>query len=301
MHLFDFSETFILVVDKGSFAKAAKYLNLAPSVVTRRINLLEEQLNVQLLVRTTRRLSLTDAGQIFYKRMKGVVEDWQQACDVTQNQAMTPTGSLRIACPSPLTWLADPVVLDFVKKYPDIQVSYYQIQKRVDILAEGIDVAMGGAVMLVDNDGIVERLLGRSYLVYLASPKYLAEYGTPTKFQDLTQHRIIKWQQPYMKTSELREFSLIDSPRALQINSLNMGLEAAEDGYGIVEAPIVFCHQQLREKKLVQVLKDDEMPIVDISVWYAWRRFVPLNIRLFVDHMLNSNVVTAFKNQLDYS
>jgi|GEM_PF-1468385 len=296
MHPFDFSETFITVVDQLSFAKAARKLQIAPSVVTRRINLLEQHLKVQLLVRTTRKLSVTSAGELFYKQMKHVVSDWHDACASIQADAETLSGKLCVAMSAPLSSLLRSSVLAFTQQHQQIELACYQTQTHIDLLAENVDVMIGPTHLIYDTDGIIARPIGRSASQLFASPAYLSKHGTPKKLEDLKNHRRILWKRRDQKEQAWQfEGSQIKHPANLIFNDWETVLQAAIQGEGIILLPPVTCHQAITDKLITPVLPEQTAPATSLYVFYAKRQFTPANIRAFVQHILDSEITALYQ------
>jgi DNA-binding transcriptional LysR family regulator len=289
MHLFEFSETFVAVVDLESFSKAAKKLKIAPSVVTRRINLLEEQLQVQLLIRTTRRVSVTNAGEMFYKQMQVLSSGWQEACASIQTEVQVPTGKLRVAIVDPLADVLRGDVLEFARLYPEVRLEYYKVLHRVNLLADDIDIVIGPESILYDTDNIIGRSIAMAYCKLYASPVYLKKHGIPKSLNDLKKHRNILWGRYEQNNSYWRFESEIKTKPALIFNDCQLLIKAAVEGDGIVLMPQSVCQQELSENKIIPVLTQFKTMPTELHVFYVKRRFMPINIRLFVDCIIKRN------------
>uniref|UniRef100_A5WED8 Transcriptional regulator, LysR family n=1 Tax=Psychrobacter sp. (strain PRwf-1) TaxID=349106 RepID=A5WED8_PSYWF len=181
---------FVQVVDDGSFSKAADKLGLTNSVVSKRIARLEESLNTQLLYRTTRKLSLTDAGRTLYHKAKIAQSAFQEAQNAVTRYGEDMKGLIRITMPvvSANLLLSD-AIADFCKKYPDISVELNITNRLVDLIEEGFDLAIRTA-KLEDSSLIARRLIDSQWII-CAAPKYLKQHGTPKTHDDLIHHECL--------------------------------------------------------------------------------------------------------------
>ena len=287
------------MVDELSFAKAARKLQIAPSVVTRRINLLEQHLKAQLLVRTTRKLSVTSAGELFYQQMRHIISDWYDACASVQTDAKTLSGKLCVAISAPLSALLRSSVIAFSQRHQQIELSCYQTQTQVDLLAENIDIVIGPLHLIHDTDGVIARLIGHTASQLFASPDYLSRYGTPKKLEDLKDHRRILWKRRDQKEQAWTfEESEIKYPVHLVFNDWEMVLEAAIQGIGIVLLPPIATHFALTDHLIVPVLPSYTAAATSLHIFYAKRQFTPAKISTFIQHILDSNITKRYQSFL---
>ncbi|MCZ6890418.1 MAG: LysR family transcriptional regulator, partial [Gammaproteobacteria bacterium] len=183
--------TFVRVVDAGSFSEAARQMGVAPSSVSRQINDLENDLGVTLFHRTTRKLSLTEAGELYYDRAERITLDVDEA-KLAVSELGSPSGVLRLAVPTGIgRELVISVVPAFLARYPGIQVVMSMTDDVVDPIAQRIDVAV--RVGTLGDSSLRARKIGESRRIVCASPRYLERAGTPRKPEDLENHACITW------------------------------------------------------------------------------------------------------------
>ncbi|MFT4066497.1 LysR family transcriptional regulator [Paraburkholderia sp.] len=198
MHAITEMEVFVEVVRQGGFSAAARYLGLAPSVVADRVDGLEKRLGVPLLLRTTRRQSLTEAGEDYYRDASRILDDLQTLESRVIDSATAVRGTLRVTAPNPLgqRWIA-PFVERFAASYPGIAIHLTLDDRFADIVAQGFDIAIRGGPV-VDANLIGHRLF-ETRRVVVASPAYLERYGTPAQPEELAGHRCLVFNtQPHL-------------------------------------------------------------------------------------------------------
>lgn len=283
-------ETFIQVVDDGSFSAAARSLGVSKSHVSKTISRLEERLGARLLNRTTRKLNLTDVGQAFLDRGRAIMGELDEAERAVTALQTEPRGVLRVSAPFSfgLRHLI-PVVNEFMGRHPDLRVELALDDRRVDLMDEGFDLAVRIAAQLDDSSFIAKRL-GRAQPFLLASPSYLAAHGTPTQPQDLTDHRCLRY--AYLRSGATwvltnaqgrREVVRADGP--FEVNNGDAILQAAEAGLGIGLLPDFICCDAVRAGRLVQVLPDWSLSEAGVWALYPHSRHLSAKVRLFIERM----------------
>ena len=277
------------VVAAGSFAGAARALNLSVAAVSKQVRALEDRLGVRLLHRTTRQVRLTEAGQRFHERCQRILADLEDAeREVAERQA-TPRGRLRVSAPMSFGQRhIGPVVSAFLRRNPDVQIDLVLDDRFVDLLAEGFDVAIRSPEL--HDSSLVARRLCASRRVLCAAPEYLARHGTPVTPDELTAHRCIGY--AYMasgcdwpfRTREGRRLVRVHGP--VMSNNGDVLRVLALDGCGVALLPTFLVADDLREGTLREVLPDQLDG--DPAVWVVQptRRHVPLAVRAFVDFLV---------------
>jgi DNA-binding transcriptional LysR family regulator len=253
-------EIFLEVAHHRSFAKAATALGMTGPAVSKQVMALEAELGVKLLHRTTRLVSLTDEGAIYAERAGLAVEELNCAAASLQDMKATPSGPLRISVPLSFAQMhLLPVLSGFAAKYPDIQMDVVLEDRKVDIIAEGFDLAI--RIGPLADSSLVARSLGMCPVVLVASPAYLAAFGTPHTPTDLKAHRFIafslhggitewSYQDPAGKPGTLRLSGHFKS------NTAEMMRQAALDGVGIALLPGFSVASALTDGQLIQILPD---------------------------------------------
>jgi len=281
------------VVDEGGFAAAARKMDLAPAVVTRLVGDLEQHLGVRLLQRTTRRLSLTNAGEAYLARLRGILADIEEAQAVAQTHTQEMAGTLRILAPpvAAMHMLA-PLVAGFRQLHPAVILDIH-VEDSIDPAVEDYDLTvLNGAVPLDAN--VIVRTIILSQAVFCAAPAYLARCGTPTLPQDLLQHACLR-----LRTTgtRLRPLTLIDPtdadrtvevdpPTGLVANHTDTLLRATMDGAGISSQPVDLLAPLLKSGQLQRVLSPWITNRLSLVAALPSRKFMPLRTRAFLDYLV---------------
>jgi DNA-binding transcriptional LysR family regulator len=259
------------VVDQGGFAAAARKLHLAPAVVTRLVTDLEQHLGVRLLQRTTRRLSLTDAGEAYLARLRAILGDIDEAQGVAQSHTHEMAGTLRIlALPVAATHMLAPLVAGFRRLHPGVAIDIH-VDDRPHPPVEDYDLAVINGEVEVDANVIVRTII-LSQAVFCASPAYLRRHGTPKSPEDLLRHDCLRLRPT---GTRLRPMTLIDTL-----------LRAAVDGAGISSQPVDLLAPLLGTGQLRRVLAPWITARLSMLVALPSRKFMPLRTRAFVEYMI---------------
>jgi DNA-binding transcriptional LysR family regulator len=289
-------QLFVEVMRQGSFAAVARDRNLDPSSVSRAIASLEEELGIRLFQRTTRQLSPTEAGTIYFERIEPLVEEIRQASDIAADVSGQPKGTLRVTASGSfgLTCIV-PLLPRFETLYPELTVDLLLTDTVVDLFAERIDVAIRLG-LLADSTLIAQQLMQTHYFV-CASPDYLQRSGqleTPT---DVQHHSCLLFPLAGFRsrwifkdrTGELSEISVhgrtvISSAIALQ--------HCVIAGMGLALLPNWLIDQDLRAGTLINVFPDYEVTATDFSTaaWFVYpsRAYIPLKVRVFIEFLKKS-------------
>lgn len=287
---------FVQVVKAGSFAEAARRLGLPPTTLSRQVAQLENSLQARLLQRTTRKLSLTDAGRTLFDRCAQQIEALSEAADALSGDTNTPKGRIRVAAPAgffdyfQMDWLAE-----FLARYPAVQVEFVLSDGMADFVGEGIDLAFRGSGELPDSS-LVARKLASSYMALAASPAYLAARGTPTTVDDLAAHDCIRpaKQGPsgIWRLGHGENITPVQVSGRFAANTGQAQIKAAIAGLGICLQPIGALHNALASGALVQVLPGVASAAAGLYVVYPTRRHVPRAVTTFVDMTLERLAAT---------
>jgi DNA-binding transcriptional LysR family regulator len=282
---------FVQVADSGGFAKAGEVLGISPAVMTRGIAELEAHLGVRLLQRTTRTVSLTDAGMTYLERARQTLFDLEEA--ETEARALTakPRGLLRLHCPVPFARMFLPeVVQQFHAKYPDVTFDLTASDRLdVNLVEEGYDLAV---LIVPDNvdKNIAARLLYSGKLILCASERYLARRGEPLHPRELAEHKLLTLNYPGVRDKwELQNaagesFNMNISP-LIASNSPEWLRGAAMEGAGITLASCMLVHDGMTRGELKRVLPDWNAGGYSIYAAYPSRRYLSAKVRLFLDKL----------------
>ena len=281
-------QTFARVVELGSFAAAADKTDQARSVVTRQVAFLERKYGVRLLNRTTRKLSLTDAGRAFYDRIRPVLAELAELDLALQAQGSQPAGRLRISAPVSFGVLhLGPAIADYLLRYPEVVIDLDLNDRVVDLVEEGYDVAVRIGP-LVDSS-LVARPLAPQQLVACAAPAYLERYGAPAQPEDLRRHRCLHY--AYASTGNDWHFEKDGQTHVVRVNATfraNNGdvlRTAALAGHGIILQPEFLVGEDLRAGRLTALLTDYRHSLITRMAVYPHRRFLSPKVRSFVEHL----------------
>ena len=284
---------FARVVDEGSFSRAAERLSLPKSTVSRRIAALETQLGERLLLRTTRKLSVTDFGRAVLDHAHHVVEDVAAAASLAQNRQLEPSGRLRVTMPSDMANLVlGPMLCAFALRYPAITLDIDLSARFVDLIGENFDVAIRMGE-LRDDASLAARRIGRFSGSLYAAPAYIARRGMPEEPVALMQHDVLRVLSrsgdpiPWSLVRNTERWEGNPTPRATA-NSPELLARMAMGGVGIAMLTDHFAATYLQSGELVQVLPDWRMPPVSAWAVFPGRRLMPARTRLFLDALADA-------------
>ncbi|MBW9107036.1 LysR family transcriptional regulator [Paraburkholderia phenoliruptrix] len=285
-------EVFVTVVARGGFARAADVLGTSPANVTRYVNELEAHLGTRLLNRTSRTLSLTEGGETLYARCKSILDDVAETEGLVSSASVEPRGRLRINVPVSFGILhLAPLWPAFMQKYPGIELDVGLIDRVVDIVDEGYDIAI--RISRAGSTNHAARKLATSQNVLCASPAYLARYGAPATPADLLAHRCIGY--TYAATGD--EWQITDRRGKvhpvkvdcrMHTNNGDTARAAALAGQGVIWQPTFLIGGDLRAGTLVRVLPDYRLPEIDILALYPSRRHVSARVRVMIDFLVDA-------------
>lgn len=283
-------EAFLHVVDQGGFTGAADRIGISKSAVSKHISALEARLGARLLNRTTRRVSPTEIGLLYYDRVRQVLSEAQEADEMVSAHQESPRGTLRLSAPVSFgVRHVSPALVDFLCAYPDISVSLELDDRVVDLVSSGFDAAIRIG-KLVDSS-LRARKLAETDMILVASPDYLAKHGTPERIEDLSDHNLLHYSflstgnswRFVTKTGEERH---IRFGGRFAANNGDVLLDTAIGGHGIVYTPCFFLRDELETGKLVQILKEHRQGPVGVHMVYPPGRFVQPKTRVFIDFMV---------------
>jgi DNA-binding transcriptional LysR family regulator len=283
--------TFSKVVDEGSFAAAARRLDLNQAVVTRLIADLESHLGTRLMHRTTRSLSLTDAGEAYLQRCRQILADIDSAEEAASDGETRVGGRVRIAVPAyfGLEMMA-PRSPKFHKLYPDIVMDISLLDRPVDLVSEGFDIAVVPSSFGVPSS-MVARSLGKKTISLCAAPSYLEAAGAPERPEDLLAHACIGYNL-YAQREQWRlvhaqgETVSVPVNYVMQTNSLAYVNRATRAGLGIGPQILYSVRSQIQAGELVPVLPDWRLGEFELNIVYPSRDHLPKRIRAVIDFFI---------------
>jgi len=279
---------FVAVVEANSFTKAARKLGLTKSAVSRRVSDLEDELGVRLLQRTTRRLSLTEAGARYFEHARHALLEAQAAEDAATELQRVPRGRLRINAPMSFGRLhVAPMIPSFLDRYPEIHIDMTMEDRVVDLVEGGYDLAI--RVGSLPDSSLVARKLAPSHNVVCATPAYVRKHGSPKNPDALVDHDCLL----YAYFSEANEWTFIRDGRqqtvrvsgSYRVNNSEALREAVIQGVGVARIPTFIVGPDIAENRLVPLLCDYTMPAQDIYAVWPERRHLPTKVRVFIDFL----------------
>ncbi len=290
MDRFDAINAFVRVVETGSFARAADRLGVSVSSVSRHVTELEAHLGARLLNRTTRSLSLTEAGRAFHERGMQLLADLEEAEESAGAGTAVPRGTLRLTCGVNFgTHYLAPAIADFTGRHPDMRFDVELSDRIVDLVDEGFDAAV--RIGPIGGQNLVARRIGSTQLVCCASPDYLARHGEPRTPEELAQHACLVYE--YAPQREMWPFAdgrgrerkvRIAGPMHANNGAFLVALAVA--GRGISYEPDFIVGPDVRAGRLVPILRDFAPPAAGIHVVYPSRRHLSAKVRAFADFLI---------------
>ena len=277
---------FTRVVECHSFTSAATTLGMQKSTVSRRLVQLEERLGVRLLNRTTRKLRLTEVGQVYYERCRQIMQEFAEAEEAIMQLQSEPTGLLRITSPIEFGQLfLGNVVGSFVRRYPAVQVEVELTTRVVDPLEEGVDIAI--QLGHPQDSSLVARAMLLSPRQLFASPSYLEEFGAPQRPEDLSRHRCIQTLMDEGRRWHFQEpATSVPIDQAITVNNITFAREAALAGAGIINVPAFIVEPHVEQGELCRVLENCQLPSTELYALYPSRRFQVMKVKAFLDYMM---------------
>lgn len=278
---------FVRVAELASFTKAADSLGLPKASTSTAVQQLEAQLGTQLLHRTTRKVQMTQDGQRFYERCKDLLADMDELSSMFRQAPQSLSGRLRVDMNSGIAKRVIPLLPQFLREHPQIQLELSCTDRRVDVVGEGFDCVM--RVGNLEDSSLVVRTLGMFGIANCASPAYVEEYGLPQSLDDLAHHKLIHYvstlgQRPpgfeYLEASVCR---YVPMSGLFTVNSVDAYQEGCLAGLGIIQAPRIGLAHLIEARRLVEVLPQYRAEPMPVSLLYAQRRNLSTRVQVFMD------------------
>jgi len=283
---FEELRTFVAVVKGKGFNAAATKLGIVRSAVSKRVSDLEDRLGIRLINRTTRGISLTEAGAVLFDRGLTLLADLQDAEDLATMGSNAPVGRIRMSAPVSLTvHCLAPVIGEFLEQHPRIHLEIEEDDRLVDIIDEGFDMAV--RITSLKNSTLIQRRLATVRHVCCASPAYLRKHGRPKTPADVRHHRGIVYgnvepRQYWM----FRDGQSVETQSSLMFNNGDAIREAAIAGGGLVILPTFIAHRAIERGELEIVLKSFMREPMAMFAVYPSSRNPPAKLRVFIDFLV---------------
>jgi len=279
---------FVRVAEMESFTRAAESLGMPKGSLSRQVQVLENSLGSRLLHRTTRRVQLTQDGQVYYERCRDVLATLEEMDSLFHHEPATLSGRLRVDMPVSLAsnYLM-PLLPDFLQHYPGIELELSSSDRRVDVIREGFDCVV--RVGVLEDSGLIARPLGHLSMVNCASPDYLSRFGTPESLEALSQHAMVHYSQQLgiagggFDYFDGKNTTLIKTGGAITVNSTETYRSACIAGLGIIQVPRVGVQAALKEKKLIEVLPRFQAKPMPLSLLWPHRRNQARRVQIFIE------------------
>ena len=291
-NLLDGISVFVQVVQSKSFVNAAEKMNHSSSYISKEVSKLESRLGVRLLHRTTRTLSLTSEGEVYYRQCQQIIEDALQVESNISGRQQIPQGRLKLSCPVGIgVSRIRPILAEFIAKYPKITLDIDLNDHKVDLISDGFDIVIRAAAQLEDSSLISRRFMNSTRLT-LASPKYLKIHGTPKHPDELKDHQMISYRN--LKNPEVWQY-ITQSGQKIQIqvnsrvlcNNSEMMTSLCLAGQGIIRMPLFNLSDEVITGKLVPLF-EDLMPInIGVYLVYPSRKNMPAKLKCFIDFIVD--------------
>lgn len=286
MILYNHMAVFACIAQQGSITGASDKLELPKSTVSLKLKELEEQLGIRLIQRTTRTLTLTEHGQLFYEHCQEMLSAGDAAARTMQGLQDEPRGNLKLTCPFGLSdTRLHRTIARYCERYPRVKLEVRASNTRVDIIKEGIDIAL--RLGTLEDSSLVARKVTECRRWALASPRYLEHHNRPNKPHDLTQHRcIVSSFTPHWRFTDGKKLHTITPTPHVRVTDVVMARELAIAGVGICMLPDILLASELDTGALVPVLPDYPMEVGDLNLLYPSRKLQSSAIKRFIDTAL---------------
>ena len=279
---------FCKVIETQSFTQAANQQNISVAMASKLVSQLEEHLKTRLLQRTTRKIVPTEAGMLYYQRCQAILLDLSEADSNISNMATSLQGNLLISVPRDFGLLyISPNLPKFIELHPNLHVEIEFEDKRVDLVAEGYDLAL--RIGYMQDSSLVARKISSAPMHFVASPSYLEARGTPLTPDDLEYHQgllyksslnQVHWQST--KANQIQRYKI--QSKVVSNNGMAL-LEMTKAGLGISNSPSFFVKEALASGELVEILSEYKQKPLDIYVVYPNRRHLPAKVRAFIEFL----------------
>ncbi|ABE54073.1 LysR, substrate-binding [Shewanella denitrificans OS217] len=286
MDRIDAMRAFVSVVTEGSFSHGASHLQLSPQLVSKYVSQLEVRLGVRLLNRTTRKVSLTEAGTEYFQHAQQILLSIDEMDAQLGGLQQQPKGTLRISAPVSFALKhLGRLVTDFQIAHPLVNVDLQLNDRKVDIVEEGFDVAL--RIGQLKSSSLIAKHIAPIRVVLCASADYLHKHGTPTCAEDLKDHKYLHYSYIEMEGKASRYHWLRGKNNQhnskLESNNGDVLVEAAIAGAGLVLQPTFIASEAIRQGKLIEILPECEPEPLGLYAVYAHRKLLPNKIRCFID------------------
>lgn len=282
---------FVAVAEAGNFTQGAKKLLISTAQISRQISELEQRLNTKLFYRTTRKVTLTEDGELYYQQCRSILEGLESAERSLSNRQSSPQGKIKISAPVTYgEYHILPLINQFLIRYPQVEIQVQLTNQRINLIEEGYDLAIRLG-QLDDSSLIAQRIASRQHFV-CASPEYVERHGKPQSIAELKHHNCLLGSADFWSFRDTHGSSRSTTSNknvrvtgSLRCNS-GLGLvDAALNGIGIVQLPEYYLTKYIAQDQLVVLLNDYQREQEGIWALYPQNKFLPSKVRLLIDFL----------------
>lgn len=288
MDRFEAMEIFTRVVEANSFSRVSEMLSLSPAKISRTIQTLEERIGVRLLNRSTRHISITEEGALYYERCIQILKEVSETEASLSDMNGRHSGTIRVDTSGTLARaLLLPSLDEFYQRYPEIDVRLGLGDRNVDLFEDGVDCAIRMGAL--EESSLFARRIGIARIVTCASPLYLRQHGLPTTLDELAKHRAVNYVSARTRRTIPFEFDVdgeirkVEMRSALAVNDGSTYVSAGVLGYGIIQPSRFLVADFIAQDALREILTPYEGPCTPLSIVYPHRRNRSSRLRVFVD------------------
>lgn len=275
---------FVTVAETNSFTLAAKKLGISTAHVSRQVSALESRLATKLLQRTTRRVSITEVGTIYYQHCRQLLDDLVDAEQAISGLLSKPTGKLKIT--APITYgeqIIAPLINNFIARHPELDVELQLSNQKMDLIADGYDLGIRQG--LLDDSSMMAKRLASRTLYVCATPAYLAEFGVPNTPAELSQHNCLRGSLAYWRFQNKGKTLNIQISGNLHCNSGRALADAALKGLGIVQLSSEYVLHYIKSGQLQPLLEEYAAPQEGVWAIYPHNKHLLPKVRMLIDYL----------------
>ncbi|EIJ71395.1 LysR family transcriptional regulator [Pasteurella bettyae] len=284
---------FCRVIETQSFTQAAALENISVAMASKLVAQLEEQLKTRLLQRTTRKIAPTEAGLVYYQRCHPILVELEEADSSISDLSSSLQGNIVVSIPMDfgLRFIA-PVLPSFIKANPNLHVEVEFSDRRVDLMSEGYDIAL--RIGALQDSTLVAKKLATTTMHFVASPKYLTEYGIPKQPEDLEHHHCLLYKaignQIYWEFAHNGKVQRIKMRSRMICNNGLTLVQMAKDDLGIINSPRFLVEKELKSGELIEVLPEYKQQRLDLHAVYPHRRHLAAKVKAFIKFLSQLNL-----------
>lgn len=277
------------VVELRAFSAAARDLSLSNASVSKHVSFLEDHLGARLLERTTRSLAVTPTGSAYYEKCARILDELEETEQGVRNATSAPRGLLRVNAPVAFAQTnLSPLITNFARRYPEIELDLTLSDRFVDLIEEGVDVAIRVSRELADSSSLVAQTLAKTRLVICGSPSYLRKHGTPRSPTDLSRFSCIEYSmvtRGHWPMPTEHGFVQVPVKSTFRVNNSSFARSAALAGLGLIYLPLFYVQPELEAGTLREILTSLPAAQVTLHAVYSRQRHLSARVRTFVDYM----------------